>query len=229
MKTEPMKHQLQGELLLANAPEYYALGAEQGTGKTWMLLNDAERQWRSGRIQALLVLAPKGVHTNWVLRQIPEHLSVKCAAESWISGAGKRHAAKLERLLRWDPEDGLAVLAMNIDAINTKAGFEMARRFLQKFRCMFVVDESHQIKNPQASRTKRVLSLAPFAVSRRIASGTLVPNNPLDLFAQFEFLRSGLLGTTSYRAFVAQYAELLRTTASWCRQSVPRHAEATRK
>jgi SNF2 family DNA or RNA helicase len=74
---------------------------------------------------------------------------------------------------------------------------------------MIVVDESQRINNPSAKRTQRILGLAELAVSRRIASGTLVANTPLDLFSQYEFLSPGLLGTRSYRAFVAEYAELL--------------------
>lgn len=209
MKTKPFKHQEEGERRLLAAPEYYALGAEQGTGKTWMLLNDMEHQFKSGRITGALVIAPKGVHVNWVTREIPEHLSIPVEMGFWLSGAGKRHMARLERLLRLDPGDELVVLTINVDAVNTKKGFEFAQKFLRKFRSMIIVDESQRIKNPAAKRSQRVCSLAPFAASRRIASGTLVANTPLDLFGQFEFLCPGLLGTTSFRAFTAQYAELL--------------------
>lgn len=208
MKTKPMKHQVAGVRRLAAAPRYYALGAEQGTGKTWMLLADAEQQFAAGRINGVLIIAPKGVHVNWVHREIPRHLSAPHKAEFWLSGAGKRHTRRLEKLLSTEP-DKLAIAAMNVDAVNTKGGYDYALRFLRLFRTMMIVDESQRIKNPAAKRTKRVLSLGELAVSRRIASGTLVANSPLDLFSQFEFLESGLLGTTSFRAFTAEYAELL--------------------
>lgn len=209
MKTQPMKHQVKGQELLLAAPEFYALGAEQGTGKTWMLLNDAEHQFESGDIDALFVIAPKGVHTNWVRREIPKHLSAPTQAAYWLSGGGKKRMAAVERLLRQDPGDELLVLTMNVDAVNTAAGFEVAKRFLKRYRCMMVVDESQRIKNPAAGRTKRIHTLGEMAVSRRIASGTLVANNPLDLFGQYQFLRSGLLGTTSFRAFTAEFADVL--------------------
>lgn len=208
MKTEPMKHQTTGLQRLAAAPEYYALGAEQGTGKTWMLLADAERQFTSGRITGVLIIAPKGVHVNWVRREIPRHLSAPHRAEFWLSGAGKRHTRRLERLLSTEPGT-LAIAAMNVDAVNTKGGHDYALRFLRLFRTMLIVDESQRIKNPAAKRTRKVLGLGELARSRRIASGTLVANSPLDLFSQYEFLASGLLGTTSFRAFTAEYAELL--------------------
>ena len=209
MKTKAMKHQVEGARRLDANPEYYALGAEQGTGKTWMLLNDAERQFEAGAIEGLLVIAPKGVHTNWILREIPNHMGTEYLAEFWLSGAGKRHMARLEKFLTNEPKKALMVMAINVDAVNTKKGLDYVQRFLRRYRCMIVIDESQRIKNPAAKRTKRILSLAPFAVSRRIASGTLVANSPNDLFAQYEFLRTGLLGTTSHRAFVAEFSELL--------------------
>lgn len=208
MKTEPMKHQVEGVKRLRENPEFYAMGCEQGTGKTWMLLADAEAQFLQGRINGLLVVAPKGVHINWVTREIPTHLECPVRAGYWLAGAGKRHMNKLTALLKRN--DGvLTVLAMNVDAFNTPKGRAFAERFLRLYACMFVVDESQRIKSPQAKRTKAITHLGMLAESRRISSGTLVPNSPADLFSQYSFLRTGLLGTTSYRSFVAEYCELL--------------------
>lgn len=208
MKTKPMAHQVVGSSLLASHPDFYALGCEQGTGKTWMLLEDAERRYNSQEISGVLVIAPKGVHINWTYREVPKHVSVPYIAAHWKSGAGKKHMRALDKLLTYDG-GALVIFAMNVDAVNTKGGLEYAQKFLSSRPCIFIVDESQRIKNPQAKRTKRILELADLAYSRRISSGTLVSNSPLDLFSQFGFLQSGLLGTESYRAFVSEYAELL--------------------
>lgn len=208
MKTEPMAHQTTGAALLAAHRDYYALGCEQGTGKTWMLLADAERQYREGAVSGVLVIAPNGVHVNWIEREIPKHLEVPHVASYWRSGAGKKHARALDKLLAYDG-GALVIVAINIDSINTKSGYDYARRFLLTRDSILIVDESQKIKNPAAKRTHRILALAEHAVSRRISSGTIVSNAPTDVFSQFEFLRPGLLGTRSYRAFVAEYSELL--------------------
>lgn len=207
MKTKGMKHQLEGLKRLRAAPRYFAVGSEQGTGKTWMLLADAEKQFKAGEIAALFVIAPKGVHTNWILREIPKHVSVKASAMAWKSGAGKKYTKQLESQL--NPKGDLVVHAMNVDAVNTKSGFEYAKRFLNAHRSMMIVDESQRIKNPAAQRTRRIIELGHLATSRRISSGTLVSNSPMDLFSQYDFLHPGLLGTTSYRAFISEYAEVL--------------------
>lgn len=212
MKTSPMDHQAVGSQLLAENPEYYGLGAEQGTGKTWMLLADIERAKSDKQITGAVVIAPKGVHTNWVRREIPAHLELEVDDLVWKAGPGVRQKAEMARILSPSKIRGeLPLLAMNIDAVNNKLGYNYLRAFLRAHKSMLIIDESSRIKNPTAGRTKRLLSVAPLAVCRRIASGTMMPNGPPDLFAQMEFLapEGKLLGTYSYRAFVSQYAEVL--------------------
>lgn len=59
-----------------------------------------------------------------------------------------------------------------------------------------ILDESQAIKNPDARVTKAVQQLR--SVNRVILSGTPVQNNTSDLFAQFNFLNPGLLGTRDF-------------------------------
>jgi SNF2 family DNA or RNA helicase len=207
MKTAPMEHQLTAQELLDSMPDFYALACEQGTGKTWMLLNDAERQFLHRGVRGLLVIAPKGVHTNWIRREAPTHLSIPWTGAAYSSGAGKILLGRIEALMK--PGERLAILTMNVDAISTVKGREIAERFLRAHKCMLVIDESQRIKNKDAVRTQKISDLAPLSVSRRIASGTLLTQGPQDLFSQFQFLRHGLLGTNSFRAFVSEYAVLL--------------------
>lgn len=208
MKTVPMGHQLTARQLLRSNPYYYALACEQGTGKTWMLLDDIETQFTEGRITGVLILAPKGVHTNWIKREIPTHLSIPFRGVVWKSGPGKLLMQEINNLNTVTPAR-LAILAMNIDAINTKTGFDVAMAFIEAHKAMLIIDESQRIKSHDAARTKKAIRLGEFATSRRIASGTIVTQGPQDIFSQFSFLEKGLVGTTSYRAFVTEYADVL--------------------
>jgi len=205
-----MKHQKKARRLLRKNPEFYALACEQGTGKTWMLLDDAEYQWITRMISGLLIIAPKGVHTNWTNREIPKHLSIPHRSGYYISGMGKRALANLEKLFKSNTA-ALCIFAINIDALNTKIGFDLCTKFLVKHQAMAVLDESSRIKNPTSGRSKKAHRLAEMAVSRRPASGTMITQGPLDVFSQFEFMLPGgnLLGTTSYRSFVSEYAKLI--------------------
>lgn len=59
-----------------------------------------------------------------------------------------------------------------------------------------ILDESQAIKNPDARVTKAIQQLR--AVNRIILSGTPVQNNTSDLYAQFNFLNPGLLGSREF-------------------------------
>lgn len=228
MKTKGMSQQIEA-LRLSNGRAYYALFMEQGTGKTWTLLAEAERSFAAGTIDAVLVFAPKGVHTNWVLREIPEHLEVPYVARAWRAGMGKRERARLEDLFEprgFGDVAPLRILAMNYDAVITKDGLAMAERFLNATRALMILDESCTIKNHSAKRTKIILKLRSQAVMRRLADGTPITQAPLDIFSPMEFLRSGLLGTTSYRAFVAEFADVLPATHPMVRKLVERNPNA---
>jgi SNF2 family DNA or RNA helicase len=205
-----MAHQLEG-LRRSNGRAFYAYFMEQGTGKTWTTLADAERAYASGMIDAMLVFAPKGVHTNWVRREIPMHFDAPCIARAWRTGVGKKEFKYIEEVMtprKHGEAVVMRILAMNIDSVNTKNGFDFAERFLNATKAMIVVDESRRIGNMQAMRTKQLFKLRRKAAAVRILSGTPITQGPTDLFSQFEFMKSGLLGTTSYRAFFSEYAEL---------------------
>lgn len=231
MKNKPMQHQ-RDALRASEGREYFGYLMDMGTGKTFTTLADTERLYAEGKIDALFVIAPKGVHTNWVRREIPAHWDMEVIAGVWKSGAGARHMKELERLLR-PRESGavvpMRVLSMNIDAAATKAGYDFALKFLRCTRAMFVLDESSRIKNPKAVRTEQLMKLRQHARYVRILSGTPLTNAPTDIFSQFEFMEPGLLGTTSYRAFVAEYAVLLDSNSHVYRNMVaknPRVAHA---
>jgi SNF2 family DNA or RNA helicase len=212
MKTRPMDHQL-AALLRMEGKRNFALLMEQGTGKSWVGLADTERCFIGNKIDALLIVAPNGVHSNWVRREIPTHLEVPTVSYVWRGKpTTKREIADFGKLYTNHYPVGkapLRVLSINVEAINTKAGYEAAEEFLRSFRVMMIVDESTRIKNPATKRTDKVIKLGRLAEARRILTGTPLTKAPTDLYSQFDFLKSGLLGTKSYRAFTAEYAVLL--------------------
>ena len=185
---------------------------EQRTGKTAVVILDAARRYKLlAEIDAVLVLAPNGVQSNWVLREIPRHmpLDVSYKAAAWYAAATKKDREALEALLSPQAKE-LRILAMNWEALITEDGFTAARKFSERFsgRLMLVADESQRIKNPTAARTRAFLRLRRYTRARVIMTGTPILNSPWDAFAQFSFLDEGILRTTSFSAFRAEYAEL---------------------
>jgi SNF2 family DNA or RNA helicase len=213
MKTEGMEHQLKA-LDWLDGRRYGALFMEQGTGKTWDFLADAERYYLREKCCGLFVIAPNGVHTNWVLREAPQHLGVPYVAFAWTAGMNKTKRRAMEKVMLQPPKfgDPFRLFTINYDALRSKEAREFCIRALQiaKPGYIMVLDESQKIKNPDAAVTGHVMGLRPFAVARRIGSGTPM-DKPFDIWAQLEFLREGLSGTDSYRVFCSSYAQM----ANW--------------
>lgn len=212
MKTKAMKHQLIG-LQRSEGMRNFAFLMEQGTGKTWTTLADAERCFIGNKIDALGIIAPNGVHTNWIRREIPTHMEIETLCYLWRGKPSTKKAkAEIDAFFSKRFADGsapLRVFAINIEAVNNEGGYSALEEFLRSYRVMLAVDESTRIKNPNSKRTKKVIKLGRFATARRILTGTPITKAPTDLYSQFDFLKEGLLGTTSYRAFVAEHAILL--------------------
>jgi SNF2 family DNA or RNA helicase len=84
----------------------------------------------------------------------------------------------------------------------------MLRQFLASGRMMLVFDESSRGKNPKATRTKSMLTLARYAAVRCILSGTPVTRGLEDLYTQFAFLDPKIIGMTNYWSFRNYYCIL---------------------
>lgn len=209
-----MGHQVEG-LKRSDGKRNFAFIMEQGTGKTWLTLADAERCYQLDKIDGIAVIAPNGVHTNWVRREIPTHLEIESKCYAWRGTPSTKKAKDaIEAIYRTVPQgsgrrEPFRVFAINVEAVNSANGFEALKRFVTYGRIMVIVDESTRIKNPTAKRSKKVVELGRYGIARRILSGTPLTRAPTDLFMQFHFLKEGLLGTKSYRAFVAEFSVLL--------------------
>jgi hypothetical protein len=215
-KTQPFKHQLDS-LNRSKGREYFADLSEMGTGKTWVRVNEMAQLWGEGRLDGVLIFAPKGVHSNWVLSQIPTHMPdwVRYIAREWSADANKREERITDEVFTpTGKESTLRILAVNWDALQYERGLEMISKFCLCFkRLMIIGDESQRIKNPAAIRTKNLMRrVRKYSQGgyRRIMSGSAVLQGPFDLFSQFGFLDENILQTTSYFAFKAEYAEMLR-------------------
>ena len=117
----------------------------------------------------------------------------------------KTFEAQCKALFQLEPLK-LHVLVMNIDAVITDRGYDLLEKFLRCHDTLLCVDESTSIKNPKSSRTKILTKLGKLAKYRRILTGTPVANRPLDVYSQFNFLKEGCLGSSSWFAFRNRYA-----------------------
>lgn len=194
----------------------FALLMEQGTGKSKVAIDTSAWLWNTGRVSGLFIVAPNGVHRNWVVNEIPKHMPEYIAYDmaAWSANPNSEGRKALGSLARMD-RPALKILAMNVEALSTAKGLEMAKTFLRTFRSIMVVDESTTIKNHKAKRTEAVLTLGKLAAYRRVLTGTPVTQSPMDIFTQFAFLDDQIFaGTSSYYAFKARYCHILEDPGS---------------
>ena len=158
-KTEPYEHQKDALKKCWNK-EAFAVFAEMGTGKTKIALDNACILYNKGKIDRLLVVAPKGAYMNWVEQEIPIHVPdyVEREVLAWKPSMSAKYQAQLKSI-RETNDFRLKILVMNVEALSTTKGLRNATLFLN-YKSMMIVDESTTIKNPQAKRTKNILSMA---------------------------------------------------------------------
>lgn len=208
-QTEPYAHQLDALKGSWNA-RYHALFMEMGTGKTKVTIDTMGILHEQGKIDAALIVAPKGVYDNWSKSEIPTHLPerIKRYVLPWTPSKSQKFEKELVALIT-QPFDGLKIFVMNVEALSTSRGVKAAETFLKKNPDnMLVVDESTTIKNRKAARTKNLIALGKLSAYRRILTGSPITKSPMDLFSQCAVLDRRALGFDSYFAFQARYAEV---------------------
>lgn len=212
-KNQPFKHQ-ENCLKQFGGQNAYALFAEMGTGKTFIIINELIALFNADLCQNALIVAPNGVHLNW-LKEFEKHSILKknqIVLAAWKSQASTFEKNTIQSLFDQSNLNKLKILAINQEALQTQKGADFALKFLQysiknNQQNAIILDEADAFKNPTAIRSKNVLKLKPFAQYRRILTGTPINNSPFDLFMPFSFLNDNILKTKSFFAFKAQYAE----------------------
>lgn len=178
----------------------YALFLEMGLGKTAMAIADMGILYKEFGVKAAFVLTKKGVDEQWATDEIPKHIE-----------KGMRHEVILWRGkdIKWPKwrRDRLYIFIMNTDSIRTDRGHDHAVQFIKAFdgRVVMTVDESHDIKNISAARTKAAIMLGQMCEYRRILTGTPIAKNIIDAFSQFYFLDPNILGHKYMTSFRARY------------------------
>lgn len=210
-KTDPYDHQ---DRIFKTTRDWVDFGllAEMGTGKSKIIADSAAWQYERDKIDAFVVVAPNGVHRNWITKEVPAHIPdrVNPMAVAWNASMLAADRKILRKILETD-DKGLRIFAMNVEAFGST---EKATNFLEdlfdRYRLMIAVDESTVIKTWDAKQTKRLCQLGKYAEARRILTGTPVTNSPMDLFGQLSFLNPKYLGFRNFYSFRARYAKLVK-------------------
>ncbi len=210
MKTTPFKHQFD---VWQETKDFksFAIFWEQGTGKTKLAIDSISYQYLAGSIDGAIIVAPNGVHLNWLTDELPTHLPNEVALNSkafcW-DGAKKHtkdHRYELQKLIE---HKGMTWLFISYDAFITEAAKDFVWAFLKKKKVYFVLDESSAIKNPSAKRTKSLIAASKYAKFKRIMEGTPITVTPFDVYSQIKFVDENFWkeqDIATYSAFKAEF------------------------
>ncbi len=216
-KTKPYAHQRIAYERIHNQPAH-ALLMEMGTGKSWVTIVDAANLFLEGQIDLMLIVAPNGVHRNWIVNEVPAHLPLQ--EGQFMAGYWTATESKAQRNLRqlieaFQPEKLFKIFAINAEAFSTGKGQQYIEGLIKNRRVYMIIDEANQImKNPKAQRTKALLKVGKKENIKvtRILTGTPVTQGAFDLFAPFKFLDPSITGFSTFTGFKHEYGEFVTMT-----------------
>lgn len=198
-KTKPQKHQVlaldKGYPLTA-----YALFMDMGTGKSFtaIALNSA---WRmEGQITAWVIVCKLSLRRNW-LGELAKHCAIPYDAYLPDTDKERQYNAWLSA-----PHD-FKILIVGVESLSAGKMASLVEKFITvNSKVSMTVDESSYIAGYKALRSKECVRLGAQCVRRQALTGTPIPDSPLNLFMQFEFLDSNIIGIGDYYAFRNRYA-----------------------
>lgn len=194
LRTQLYRHQQQA-FEIGVTLDHSAFLMEQGTGKTLAAIAVAGHRFQQGQVKRLLVVAPLSVLSEWK-RQFKQHAAFPYHLEILTDAMERRKKA----LTEWEDTDGLQVAVVNYDG-----AWRIAPELIGWKPDMIIADESQQIKNGQAKRSKAMGAIGKVAKYRMVLTGTPVTQSPLDFFSQYKFLDPAIFGN-SFVKFRDKYA-----------------------
>ena len=170
-------------------------------GKSRAILATALRMKEADMIDRMIIISPNGVHENWVHQELYPELG-KEAVWYWNThisdGIHKDSISNLPRAFA-----ALSIPSHLFTMDRAQWFFRWAKS--TGSRTLLVVDESDDYSSPSSKRSRRIRSLAPHCIARRILTGTPWHDSILNAWSQMEILSKGLSGYRTYHEFSRRY------------------------
>jgi SNF2 family DNA or RNA helicase len=153
---------------------------EQGTGKTPTLIAAFDLLVERDEADTLLVVAPKSMIGEWAVEF--ERFCGELYRVAVVEGSRRERAAALGA--------GADVIVVNYEAAISLG--EDLQLLARRSRTVLAVDESYNVKNPDAARTAALADLREWCGRCFVLCGTPAPNSPVDLVSQVDLVDFGL-------------------------------------
>lgn len=199
------------------------------TGKSKAIVDKFCYQFGKGAIGGAVIIAPNGVHLNWVVNEIPKWADPALGAHEVFGWETTKRADwdRIEALKNLLSHKGMKWFCLNMEAVSNPDCLKALRDFLKSVDGKFAlgISEVHHFGHAGAKRTHKARQLARVAKFITMESGTPILNSPLRAYSIFKILTAdglipesmreraeerkarGLDGMT-YEDFVQYFAEI---------------------
>ncbi len=158
--------------------EFALLADQMGTGKTVMSITAMRILFLKGKIKKAVIVVPSNLISVWedhLLKWSPELIFLTL-------NENKKSRKKL-----YTKESHIYLISYD----TLKNDYKFSKDFLKNFSKdidLIILDEAHNIKNPDALKTKAVKFISKKSKIRWALSGTPLQNNLKELLSLYEFL-----------------------------------------
>ena len=201
-RTKPWKHQLAAlRYLMKEENSSAALLLKMGAGKTKILIDLINNK----NFELTLIVCPYKAARVWV-KQFPIHSADQSIfVYNLCELSSREKVATMTKQLKERKSGCKIVYIINYDSIWREPFREYIKNKV-KFDAI-ICDESHRLKSPSSKCSKFMQILGRRCEHRYIATGTLLAQTPLDVYAQYRFMNPDVFGT-NYENFCSRYTKV---------------------
>lgn len=199
-KTEPRKYQ-RDALQHAWGKNAFAFYMDMGTGKTKTALDLMSAYYIDGKVDRVLIVTKFSTRRNW-----EREISIHCGVQADVMVLDTSKAKAFDE---WNTnrDEACKFLIVGTESLAAGNAIHLAEKFvLVSTRVGMIVDEAHMIKTHNAVRSRNCVQLGKSAAYKIAMTGTPISNGPMDVFMQFEFLDSNIIGIGDFYSFRNRYA-----------------------
>lgn len=198
----PRTYQIEGSQTLVEQP-VFALWDDMGLGKSKQLIDAVCQLYTAGEIEAVLIVCPSTLKSNWAADPSDGGEPGEIRKHGWetIDHIIYEMAASKKPIPVEKFTSGLIWCVVNYQAVWRSKISNWLEMYMRRYRTAMVLDEAHNIKTPSAQQTRGCLRLGRLAVRRYCLTGTPQTKSPLDLYSQFGFLDTQILGYQTFRQY----------------------------
>jgi SNF2 family DNA or RNA helicase len=205
-KTKPYDHQIKA-LNHSWALDTSAYFMEMGTGKTKTAIDLHAARFMTAVIDVWVVFCPNALRDNWA-DEIKIHSPLTDIPVFVIADMTE---AKTRNMIKSAEQSERFVVVVGMESMQQTLRGGSAWKTLMGMvgdrKYALTVDESHNIKNPDANRSRNVEAFAEYAQSKLIMTGSPIAQGILDLYMPFQVLDPNIIGIGDYYSFKNRYAE----------------------